>query len=85
MGQQTVERWRTAHLGKRGDRFRLGGRQVWQCEWRWINKNMVRLPHPLHTSDVLSFMICEIGPATAPVRFAAAQVEPDMWAFYVPD
>ncbi len=85
MGQQTKERWRTAHLGKRGDRVRIGGRQIWQSEWRWVNKNTVRLPHPLHTDQLFSFMICEVGPAAAPVRFAAAQVEPEMWAFYVPD
>lgn len=85
MAQQTVERWRTAHVGKRGDRVRIGGQPVWQREWRWINKNTVRLPHPLHTSETFSFMICEIGNANAPIRFAAAQIEPDMWAFYVPD
>lgn len=80
-----MRHWRSIHIGKRGDRLKIGGVHVWETEWRWIDRRTVYLPHPLNTAESFSFMICEVGSAHAPVRFAACQVSPDLWAFYVED
>ena len=80
-----MSRWRSVHVGKRGDRLKIDGVNVWGEEWRWVNRRTVYLPHPLHTTESFSFMICEVGPARTPVRFAASQVGGDLWAFYVED
>lgn len=80
-----MPRWRSVHVGRRGDRLRIGGVDVWQEQWRWIERRTVQLPHPLHTTESYSFMVCEVGEARHPVRFAAGQVGGDLWAFYVED
>ena len=77
--------WRSVHLGKRGDRLRIQGVHVWEEQWRWVERRTIYLPHPLHTTESFSFMICEVGSTRNPVRFAAGQVAPDLWAFYVED
>ncbi|MHA6719774.1 hypothetical protein ACX40Y_10030 [Sphingomonas sp. RS6] len=85
MGTQFATHWRTAHIGAPHDRMKIGGVPIWQRDWRWIDRRTVRLPHPLKTSETFSFMVCEVGSRNEPIRFAAAQIEPDIWAFYTPD
>lgn len=57
--------WRHLHVGQKGDNLTIQNRRVWQEEWRWINAETVRLPDPLVPMDILSHMICEIGPRPA--------------------
>lgn len=77
--------WRHLHVGRKGDNLTIQNRQVWKEEWRWINAETVRLPDPLVPVDILSHMICEIGPKTRPVRFAAHKLQSELWSFYIPD
>jgi hypothetical protein len=79
-----VAHWKSIHVGKRGDRLKIGGISVWDEEWRSDGRT-VQLPHPLHTTESFAFRICEIGTMRAPVRFAAGQVGAGVWAFYVED
>lgn len=80
-----MSHWRSVHIGKRGDRLKIGGISVWDEEWRSVDSRTVHLPHPLHTTESFSFRICEVGTKRAPVQFAAGQVGPGVWAFYVED
>jgi hypothetical protein len=80
-----MTRWRQAHVGRRGDRLMIDGRDVWHDEWRWLNAETVRLPDPCAPGQTLSHSVCEIGPASKPIRFAAARVQGELWSFYVPD
>lgn len=77
--------WRHLHVGRRGDKLAIRSSRVWQEEWRWLDARTVRLPDPLDPVETLAYMICEIGPKTRPVRFAAAKLPSDLWSFYVPD
>ena len=77
--------WRDIHVGKEGDRLRIGGVDVWRAEWRWVDAKTIPLPHPFDSRSIHSFMVCECGPPRRPVRFAAAQFPEGLWAFYVPD
>ncbi|MDG2534854.1 hypothetical protein P6144_14435 [Sphingomonas sp. HITSZ_GF] len=77
--------WRHLHVGRKGDNLTIQNRQVWKEEWRWINAETVRLPDPLIGSDILSHMICEIGPQSRPTRFAAVKLQSELWSFYIPD
>jgi hypothetical protein len=77
--------WRHAHIGQAGDRLTLDGRRVWQEDWRWVGGKSVTLPNPLEPAQTQSFMICEVGNARRPVRFAASKLPSGLWAFYIPD
>ncbi len=77
--------WKTAHIGKEGDQLALSGVRVWQQEWRWLGSKTVTLPNPLEPVQTHSYMICEVGTKTRPVRFAASKLPSGLWSFYVPD
>lgn len=77
--------WRHLHVGRKGDQLTIQNHRVWQEEWRWVNAQTVSLPDPLVGSDILSHMVCEIGPKTRPARFAAVKLQSDLWSFYIPD
>jgi hypothetical protein len=77
--------WKTAHIGKEGDQFAVSGVRVWQQEWRWLGGKTVMLPNPLEPVETQSFMICEVGNPSRPIRFAASKLESGLWSFYLPD
>ncbi len=77
--------WRQVHVGRRGDPLRIGDHRVWQEEWRWLDSATVHLPDPGAPAETLAYMICEVGGAQHPARFAAAKLPSGLWCFYVPD
>ena len=77
--------WKTAHIGREGDQLALSGVKVWQQEWRWLGSKTVMLPNPLEPVQTHSYMICEVGTKTRPVKFAASKLASGLWSFYVPD
>lgn len=77
--------WKTAHIGREGDQLALSGVRVWQQEWRWLGSRTVMLPNPLEPMQTHSYMICEVGTKTRPVKFAASKLPSGLWSFYVPD
>ena len=76
--------WKDVHVGVEGDGVKVGGLKVWGAEWRRVQEEPIQLDHPSHTSEKHPFWIYEIGPETQPVRFAATELSPSVWGFYVP-
>lgn len=76
--------WRYAHIGVEGDDARIDGLEVWKHKWRRIDAPPVELPHPQYPNQIHKYWICEIGDPSAPVRFAAGELSPCVWGFYVP-
>jgi len=76
--------WQEVHVGMSGDDLHLCGLKVWGARWRRVQEEPVELPHPAHPSEIQPFWIYEIGSAEKPVRFAATELSPSVWGFYVP-
>lgn len=77
-------RWRCAHIGREDDTATIGGLKIWEHEWRRL-RGSIRLPHPTYPAQILRFRLYEIGRKTRAVSFAAAEVSPGIWGFYVWD
>ena len=76
--------WKDVHVGVEGDVVQIGGFKVWDMEWRRVQEEPIELPHPAHASEMHPFWVYDIGPADKPVRFAATELSPSVWGFYVP-
>lgn len=77
--------WNVAHIGIGYDDLVLGDRQVWKEDWRPVNNyEQVTLPHPAYPHEMHSYGIYEIGDPAHVIRFAAAELSPGVYGFYLP-
>ena len=77
--------WKEVHVGVEGDHVRINGVPVWKLEWRRTDDQPVQLPHPAHRSELHPFWIYEAAQGSKTVRFAATELSPSVWGFYVPE
>jgi hypothetical protein len=77
--------WKVAHIGFENEDFTLGGLSVWKSEWRKTSEAPIRLWHPAYPEQLHDFRICEIGDASAPVRFAVCELSNGVYGFFVPE
>lgn len=79
-----VTDWRVAHIGFEDDGAKIGSIEVWKETWRRVDSPRVILPHPAYPNQRHGYGIFEIGDERRPVRFAAGELSPGVWGFYVP-
>ena len=76
--------WQYAHVGTEGDDARIGGVAIWSAEWKRAADAPVMLPHPSHISQRHRYWIYEAAASGKHVRFAAGELSPNVWGFYIP-
>ena len=77
--------WKVKHIGFERDGLLFAGLDVWAQSWRPVSEcSTVELPHPAHPDEVHSYNVYEIGDGANPVRFAAGELSPGVYGFYVP-
>jgi hypothetical protein len=84
MGDEVAEfRWTNTGIVSEGGFFAVGGENVWSHKWLKAEVDAVQLPHPSYPTQTHRFSVYRIERPVGEVRFAAAEVSPNVWAFYV--
>ena len=76
--------WRDIQVGFARDGLRIGGLEVWKHDWRSVGIAPLMLPHPKYRNQTHRYNVYEIGDLQRPVRFAACELTPGVYGFYVP-
>lgn len=84
MGDEVAEfRWTNSGVVSEGEFFAVGGANVWLHKWLKAENDAVRLPHSSYPTQTHLFSVYRVERPAGDVRFAAAEVSPNVWAFYV--
>ena len=67
-----------------GDPIDVNGLNPWQFKWRDLRMKPVELPHPSYPSQRHRMWVYEIEDSGKKVTFAAGELSPNVWGFYVP-
>ena len=62
----------------------LHGLNPWDLKWHKAQENAIQLPHPSYPSQRHQMDVYEIESAGETVRFAAGELSPNVWGFYLP-
>jgi hypothetical protein len=75
--------WTPVGVVAEGQRIDVGGLNLWSCEWLRTDEPEVLLPHPQYQQQEHRFSVYDVRLDGKVVRFAAAEVSPNVYAFYV--
>ena len=78
----TESRWSTTAIVAEGELFAVDGENVWSHKWIRTEDDAVQLPHPDYPAQTHRFCVYRIERPVGEVRFAAAEVSPNVWVFY---
>lgn len=74
--------WTIKGVVLEGEAFIVRGENIWMHKWNTTEDGPIQLPHPAYPAQMHSFSLYLIGRPTGAIRFAAAEVSPNVWAFY---
>ena len=74
--------WRPAGVVVEGQPIAIEGRNVW--DHRWARTGEVDLPHPSYPEQRHRMIIYEMEAEGRAVVFAAGELSPGVWGFFVP-
>jgi hypothetical protein len=77
--------WRQFHIGFEMAPLEIGGADVWKQKWRPVEGERPLLSHPAYPEQMHRYHVYEIGDNSMPFRFAACELSPGVWGFYIPD
>jgi hypothetical protein len=67
-----------------GEPIDLDGLNPWEFKWSRVDTTPIEMPHPQYASETHRIWIYEIEADGKRVRFAAGELSPNVWGFYVP-
>jgi hypothetical protein len=76
-------RWMPIGVVAEGQPIDVKGLNPWQCEWKQTADPIVELPHPNYPAQQHTMNVYEITDGNSTVRFAAAELSPNVYGFYV--
>ncbi len=79
---QNAPKWVNVHVGREGNDFAIDGIPVWQLEWHDTGEKVMLEKRP-DDSRLKRFSIYEIHSDDKIIRFAAANVLPSVFSFYL--
>ncbi len=76
--------WKCVGIGPEGERLLLNGLNPWEHEWRQTSDAPVVLSHPSYSGQLHRMNVYEIQAGGRSLAFAAGELSPSVWGFYVP-
>ena len=76
--------WKSVGVVIEGERINVCGVNPWNHKWKKSEKDPVQLPHPSYPHQMHAMEVYEIETAGRFVLFAAGELSPNVWGFYVP-
>jgi hypothetical protein len=68
-----------------GQPIQIGDLNVWDHDWTQLQYGSLELPHPSYPSQLHSMSVYEITAGTKRIQFAAGELSPNVWGFFVPE
>ena len=81
---QRDQDWEALGIVVEGNPIIVGGLNPWAFDWRQVQEEPVELPNPAYPNQRHHMWVYEIQSDGNRVRFVAAEVAANTWAFYVP-
>ena len=79
----TAGNWKAVGVVAEGELLEISGVNVWSQEWDSLNEPL-ELPHPIYPSEHLRhFVVYRIPGPGKRIVFAAGELSPNVWGFYV--
>jgi len=75
--------WKPLGVVAEGQPIEVEGVNLWDHEWTSLNEPL-ELPHPQYPSEHMRyFVVYELRSAPKRIMFAAGELSPNVWGFYV--
>lgn len=84
MSEELTLGWTPVHVGIEGDAISLNGINPWKFEWKRILEEPIIVPHPSHLHERHQAWVYEVESSGKRLRFAAGELSPNVWGFYLP-
>jgi hypothetical protein len=75
--------WKPIGVVAEGQRIEIDGVNPWDHSWRSLEQASLDLPHPSYPAQRHKMKIYEVESAGRKVTFAAGELSPNVWGFYV--
>ena len=79
-----MQNWTAVGIVSEGDPIAVGGVNPWEFKWIRAQDEPVELPHPAYPHERHRLWVYEIEKGGRQIRFAAGELSPNVWGFYVP-
>lgn len=76
--------WKPVGVVAEGDALEINGSNIWSGKWVSLDAPPVRLAHPAFVGQTHAFRLYRFEDSQASFTFAAAELSPNVWGFYVP-
>jgi len=77
--------WRNVGIVMDDQPIHVDGLNPWQHEWQTTDQPDIELPHPSYPNQLHRMTVYQIANGTKMVVFAAGELSPNVWGFFVPD
>jgi len=81
---QAVGGWKSCGVVIEGRPIDVGGINPWAFPWVSLQQPPVELPHPAYPNQCHKMWLYEVEAAGKKIVFAAGELSPNVWGFYVP-
>jgi hypothetical protein len=78
-----MREWKQLGVVEEGDALEVSGSNIWSGKWVALNAPPVRLPHPTYIEQTHNFRLYRFENGVTNFDFAAAELSPNIWGFYV--
>lgn len=78
-----MREWEAVGVVTEGEPIVIGGLNPWDFKWRAVRTEPLDLPHPSYPHQSHSVTVYEITNGDQRVRFAAGELSPNVYGFYV--
>ncbi len=76
--------WLAVGIVVEGRAIDIGGLNPWKHEWHPTGEGHVELPHLAYPNQYHPMHVYEIEESERKLKFAAGELSPCVWSFYVP-
>jgi len=75
--------WKALVVIEEGSALIVNGADIWSGKWVALNAGPLRLEHPAYPGQVHTFQRYHFDSIGGSFTFAAAELSPNVWGFYV--
>ena len=79
-----MNEWTSCGVAIEGQRIDVGGINPWNFHWIRLKQPSVELPHPAYPNQRHRMSLYEVDNVGQKVIFAAGELSPNVWGFYIP-
>ena len=79
-----MSEWKAVGVVEEGGVLIVNGSNIWSGKWVSLNALPVKLEHPAFRGQTHTFQLYRFESGEGNFNFAAAELSPNVWGFYIP-